>query len=182
MRLVAGVLLVAAALAVAAGQAISDRGEPLSVSHAFSIDGRRFVVEGPSRAGRSLVERELARQGIDVGAMPDDLGSAVGSAAVEPLREEPGDDAAPPLPGGFEAEHVLRLQSATGPFEIVFGRVARAHRDILRRLQSAGWECREVEARTTFGAIAQITGRKEASVVFLDKAEGRFLAIRRPAR
>ncbi len=182
MRRAIGLLIIPAALAVATGPAMSGRGEALSRSRAFSLDGRRFVVEGPSRNSQSLVAGELARRGIDAGKMTDDLRSATGSAPVEPLREEPMDHERPPLPCGLEAEHVLRLESAAGPVEIAFGRVGGPQGDILRRLRAAGWECREADARDASAAIARMTGRKEASIVLLDKAEGRFLAIRRAVR
>ncbi len=184
MRLKTGLLILPALLAAAAGQALSGRGAaiPAPASRAFSIDGRRFMVEGPSPDGVSLVERELARRGIDADAIPAGLRAASGAATVEPLREEPGDADDLRLPGGLEAEHVLRLQSTTGPVEIALGRVDRAPENIVRQLRSAGWDCREVDAQGPPGTIARMTGRKEASIVLLDKTARRFLAIRRPAR
>ncbi len=182
MRLAIGLLIIPAALAVATGPAMSGRGEAPSGSRAFSLDGRRFVVEGPSRGSQSLVASELIRRGFDVGRMTDDLRSAIGPAPVEPLREESVDHVDPPLPCGLEAEHVLRLESTAGPVEIAFGRVGGPPGDILRRLRVAGWECRETDARDASAAVARMTGRKEASIVLLDKAEGRFLAIRRAVR
>ncbi len=115
-------------------------------------------------------------------SIPENLRAVAGFAAVEPLREEPEETGAPRLPGGLEPDHVLRLQSGTGPVEITFGRVDRAEKDILRRLRSAGWECRNMDAHGAPGAIAQYTGRKEATIVFLEKNAGRFLSIRRPVR
>ncbi len=184
MRVATSLLLLPALLAAAAGQALSGRREalPAPASRVFSIDGRRFVVEEPSPDGSSFVERELARRGIETGAIPAGLRAAAGAATLEPLREEPGDVDNLRLPGGFEAEHVLRLQSTTGPVEIAFGRMDRAPEDIIRQLRSAGWDCRDVDAHSPPSTIARMTGRKEASIVLLDKTARRFLAIRRPAR
>ncbi len=184
MKVATGLLLLPALLAAAAGHAISGRGEafPAPAARAFSIDGRRFAVGCPSPDSFSLVERDLARRGIDAGAIPGGLRDAIGAATVEPLREEPGDADDIRLPGGFEAEHVLRLQSTTGPIEIAFGRVARAPENIVRQLRSAGWDCREADADGPLNTIARVTGRKEASIVLLDKTARRFLAVRRPPR
>jgi len=183
MRLAIGLLLVPAALAAVAGQALSNRGgEALTGSRAFSIDGRRFVLEPSSGTDSSLVERELKRRGIDTVPISESLRTVIGASAKELLREEPEEAATPRLPAGLEADHVLKLQTVSGPVEITFGRVDRAEKDLLRRLRSAGWECRDVDAHGAPSAIAQLTGRKEATLVLLEKDEGRFLSIRRPVR
>lgn len=183
MRLAIALVLVPAALAAAAGQALSNRGgETLAGSRAFSIDGRRFFLELPSGNCTSLVERELKRRGIDTVPISESLRTVVGTGAIELLREEPEETATPRLPTGLEPDHVLRLQTVSGPVEITFGRVDCAEKDLLRRLRSAGWECRDVDAHGAPSAIAQLTGRKEATLVLLERVEGRFLSIRRPVR
>ncbi len=183
MRAAIGLLLVPAALAAAVGQALSGLdGEGFPSSRVFSIDGIRFSPGGPSGNSLSVVERELAKRGIDTVPVSASLRSAVDPGAVEPLREEPETIDAPPLPGGLKPEHFLRLQTATGPVELAFGHMDRARGDILRRLRADGWECKELDAHGAPGTIAQLSGRKEASVVLLEEAEGRFLSIRRPVR
>ncbi len=184
MRLARGLLLVPAVLAAAVGPALSGRaGGPLASSRAFTIDARTYLVGDPSEDGLSRIERELARRGIDPRPLEGDLRSVVGAETVEPLREGAEEVDGPRLPGGLEPEHVLRLQSGTGPVEITFGRLAPAQKDVLlRRLRSDGWKCAGIDAPAAPGAIAQLTGRKETTVVLLDTTEGRFLSIRRPAR
>ncbi len=183
MKLAKHVILVSGALAVAVVPALSERGhDAVSASRAFSIDGRRFLVQEAAGDVCSLVERELARRGIDTHGLSEHLASAVESRAVEPLREEQGVGAESAPPGGLESEHALRLETATGLVEIFFGHVAGTDKDIPRRFRSIGWECTETGTQGTPGMIAQLTTRKEASFVFLDKNQGRFLAIRRPVR
>lgn len=145
-------LAVAAVVAPVVGRALSDRGgAPFTQTRAFTIDGRRFRLESPGVDGLALVERELARNA----------------------------KAGPDLPRGLDAEHVLRLETETGPVEIAVGRMVRTDKDLLARLRSSGWACREPAAR---GAVAHLTKDREASFVVLEKDQGRFLAIRRVAR
>ncbi len=183
MKVAKYVIPAVGAVALVVGQALSDRGSgAVSGSRAFSIDARRFIVQDAGDSSGSFVERELARMGIDTHDFSKRLASTPESRTVEPLREEPGgrDDSA--HTGGLEPEHVLRLETPTGPVEISFGHVARGKKDFLRRLRSSGWECTETDAHGIPGTIAQLTTRKESSFVILEKTEGRFLAIRRPLR
>ncbi len=183
MRRVKCLILILAILALVAGRALSDRsGETVSGTRAFAIDGRRFLVEDPDGDAFTLIERELAKRGIDTRRTSENLASVLHSRPVEQLREEPVEKGAPSLPRGLEQEHVLRLETATGPVEIAFGRVVCAEKDIIARLRSSGWDCRESDTPGVPGAVAQLTKGKETSFVFLEKDERRFLAIRRPVR
>lgn len=183
MRRVTCLILILAVLALVAGRALSDRnGETVSGTRAFAIDGRRFMVEDPAGDSFSLVERELAKRGIDTLRSSENLASVLDSRSVEQLREAPAEKGASPLPRGLEQEHVLRLETATGPVDIAFGRVVCAEKDIIGRLRSSGWECVESGTHGAPGAVAQLTKGKETSFVFLEKDERRFLAIRRPVR
>ena len=183
MKLVKCLILVLVVLALVVSRALSDRsGETVSGTRAFAIDGRRFLVEDPAADGLPLIERELAKRGIDTLRSSENLASVLDSRSVEPLREEPAEKRTPPLPRGLEQEHVLRLETATGPVEIAFGRVRCAEKDIIGRLRSSGWECRETDTHGAPGTIAQLTKGMETSFVILEKNEKRFLAIRRPVR
>lgn len=183
MRFVKWLALILVVLALVVGRALSDRGvEAVSGTRAFAIDGRTFLVEDPAVDGFSLVERELAKRGIDTLHSSENLASVLDAQSVEPLREEPAKKIAPPLPRGLEPDHVLSLETVTGPVEIAFGRVVCGQKDILGRLRSSGWECRESDTRGSPGAIAQLTKRKEAFFVLLERNEARFLAIRRAVR
>lgn len=176
-------ILVLAALCLAAGQALSERGhEPATGTRAFSIDGKRFVVEETGADNRRVFERELARRGIDEPQLPRDVASVLELRTIEPLREALPAAPASLLPEGLAPDHVLRLETATGPVEVAFGRLARRDREILGRLDSRGWTCTETDAREGVRAVASRTKGKEASVVLLDRSEGRFLAIRRTVR
>jgi len=183
MRAVKSLILILLVLALVVGRALSYRGsESASVTRAFAIDGRRFLVEDPARDGFSLVERELAKRGIDMLPISTNLASALDTRSMAPLREEPAEVRGLPLPGGLEPDHVLRLETMAGPVDIAFGRVACKEKDLLERLRSSGWECRESGTHGAPGAIAQLTTRKEASFVLLEEDESRFLAIRRAVR
>lgn len=183
MRFAKYPILVLGALVFAAGQALSERGrDAVSPSRAFSIDGKRFLVGEATAANRSVVDDELARRGIDPTRLARDVASVLGPGTVEPLREAPPPAPASPLPVGLTPDHVLRLETATGPVEIAFGRTARGDKDVLGQLRSRGWVCTETDLRRGVGAIAQLTRGKEASLVLFEKTEGRFLAVRRPSR
>lgn len=183
MKAVKSLVLILVVLALVVGRALSDHGrESVSGTRAFAIDGRKFLVEDPARDGFPLVERELAKRGIETLPMLTNLASALDTRVVAPLREEPDKARALPLPDGLEPEHVLTLETMTGPVEIAFGRVVCTERDLLGRLRSAGWECRESGTLGAPGAIAQLTKRKDASFVLLEKDGRRFLTIRRAVR
>lgn len=183
MRRVGYLVIILVVLALLAGRALSDRGgEVISGTRAFAIDGTRFLVDDSANDGFSLVERELAKKGIDTHGVSKELASVLDSRSVEPLREEPAKKNALPHPRGLAPDHVLRLETPTGPVEITFGRVVCEEKNILTRLRSSGWECRDADAQGAPGAIAQITNGKETSFVLLEKNERRFLAIRRALR
>lgn len=183
MRRAGGLILILVVLVLLVGRALPDRsGEAASGTRAFAIDGRKFRVEDPAGDSTPLLERELAKSGIDTLRVSEDLASVIDSGSVEPLREEPVEESSFQLPRGLQRDHVLRLDAETGPVEIAFGRMDCAEKDIIGRLRSAGWECRESDTRGTAGTIAQITKEKEASFVLLDKDDNRFLAIRRAVR
>jgi len=183
MRAVRFLLLVLVVVALVVGRALSDRGrEPVSATRAFAIDGRKFLIGDPARDGFRLLERELAKCGIDALPISPNLASALDSRSMAPLREEPAEARAIPLPRGLEPDHILTLETTTGPVDIAFGRVSGTETDLLGQLRSAGWECRESDTHGAPGAIAQLTNRKDASLVLLEKNEKRFLAIRRAVR
>lgn len=183
MRAVKSLILILLVLALVVGRALSDRGrESVSATRAFAIDGRKFLVQDPNCDGISLVEQELAKRGIDTLPISTNLASTVDSRSTAPLREEPTEVRALPLPGGLEPDHILRLETMAGPVEIAFGRLVCKEKDLLGRLRSSGWKCRESGTYGAPGAIAQLTTRKEASFVLLEKNESRFLAIRRAVR
>lgn len=183
MRILKCLVILLAVLALIVGRALSDRGaDSISGTRAFAIDGRHFLAEDPAGDGPSLVERQLAMRGIDALPISQNLASALDFRSVEALREEPAEKGAAPLPRGLEPDHFLRLETVAGPVEIAFGRMVCGEKDIFGRLRSSGWECRESDTHGTSGAIAQLTTRKEASFVLLEKNERRFLAIRRPVR
>ncbi len=73
----------------------------------------------------------------------------------------------------------MRLETGAGPVEIAFGRLEGQGTHVLERLRAAGWKCDETDARGASVAIARIISRKEASIVILQKTEGRFLSVRR---
>ena len=176
---VAIALVAFAILAPVVGRALPDGCWTVPGSRAFTIDGRTFRVKDPAAYGMSLIERELARRGI--GALPASTGPihALDSRPAEALDEEPATESAPAVPRGLEPDHVLRLETGTGPVDIVVGRVACEEKELLGRLGSSGWECRDSGMP---GAIAHVTNDKEAFFVVLEKGKRRFLAIRRAAR
>ncbi len=181
MRLARYLIIALGTLALAAGPAISDRGRKTGAeSRAFSIDGRRFLLEEAADDSRAPIERELSRMGVDPLRLSQHLASVVDVRTVTPLREEPCAADRSSFPAGLNPEHVLKLESDTGTVEIAFGRLPRGRQDFLRQLRSSGWECTESDSHGISGLVAQLTTRKESRFVFLEKGEGRFLAIRRP--
>lgn len=177
---IAVTLVVFAILAPVVGRALPDSGRgTFPGSRAFTIDGRTFRVKDPAAFGMSLIERELARRGI--GALPASTGPipALDSRPAEALDEEPARKSAPAVPRGLEPDHVMRLETGAGPVDIVVGRVVCEEKDLMGRLRSSGWECRDSGIP---GAIAHVTKDKEASFVVLEKSKRRFLVIRRAAR
>ncbi len=183
MRPITFLLLIPAALTLVVGRALSDRdGDAASSTTAFAIDGRTFRVEEPAGDELSLVARELKTRGIDTRDISDHLSSVIRSGPVEALSETAGKARPPILPRGLEPDHFLRLESGTGPVDIAFGRVACGEKDLVTRLGSSGWTIRETGINGASGIVAQLTKGKETSFVLLEKAEGRFLAIRRAVR
>ncbi|MGE5189686.1 MAG: hypothetical protein ACM3NF_06485 [Gemmatimonadota bacterium] len=174
------VLVLFVVLAPVVGRALWVGGaDAHSETRKFTIDGKAFRVSDPAVDGLSQLQGELERRGIDALPGSTDPLSLLDSRCPEALAEEPAEKAPAPLPRGLEADHAIRMETGTGPVEIVVGRLVGTNQDVLGRLRSSGWECRESGAP---GAIAHFTKGREASFVVLEENGRRFLAIRRPAR
>ena len=133
-----------------------------SETHSVSIDGRRFV--------------SAARPGDDEFQVPDPFFG-------QRLREDGEDCVTPPLrlPAGVRAEHTLRMETASGPVTLAFGRIETAPATLLNRLKSAGWVGPATGPAERIARLATITTGKETRVVLLDEKERRFLLVLRLA-
>jgi len=151
----------------------------LSSTKAFSIDGRRFLLEESAGDDFSLIRRMLRRQGLDV---PIENGPSPGHPAFnDGLREEAGKISPPPfsLPPGFRFEHTLRLESGFAPVDIASGRIEVSGALARNRMSADGWESIAQDVLPSPTTVSRKINGRETLLVFLDETEGRFLLFRR---
>ena len=128
----------------------------LSSTKSFSIDGKKFLVE----------KRGDGRQPDSVFA--DSLKEAGRATTSNPIS----------IPQGLRVEHSLRMESESGPVDVVFGAMETRSPGIRHNMSSSGWECIEPGAGRT--ALATMKKERETTIVLLEEKEGKFLLLRRP--
>lgn len=151
-----------------------------------TIDGRSFLPGGTSQDDFSPVRREFEKFGVEV---PPDFGVPAGAGQDHPAFRTrlvgaggPPSGATPSLPQGLTAEHSLRLESPTGPVDLVLGRMDGRGSSIRNRLVTDGWEGPVQGESTGSPWLLERRNGKETTVVCLDEAEGTFLLFREAGR
>ncbi len=173
-----GAILLLPVLAAMPKISVSGR-KPLSSTKAFSIDGRRFLLEESAGDDLSLLRRMLRHQGLDfpISGAP----SPEHPAFTDALREEAGKIPDPPLslPPGFRSEHTLRLDSGNAPVDIASGRIEISGTLARNRMSASGWESIAQDVLPSATTVSRKIKGRETLLVFLDETEGRFLLFRR---
>ena len=151
-----------------------------------TIDGSSFLPGDPARDDFSTVRREFEKFGVEA---PPEFGDPEGGRREHPafrnrlvgVEASPSGDT-PALPRGLIAEHTLRLESPTGPVDLVLGRINGQGASMRNRLADDGWEYPGQGEATGPPWLLEKRNGKETAVVFLDEAEGTFLLFRETGR
>jgi len=145
---------------------------------AFSIDGKRFLLEKTASSNLSLLREELLKQGIDVPLGKDE--SIPSNPSINGIaREEETTSPLPslPLPEGLRAEHMLRTESGRVRTDIVFGIMEAPGKSLRNWLSSSGWDCLKSGLDQGVSFVATLKKGRETFVVFLEEKERRFLLL-----
>ncbi|MBI5419157.1 MAG: hypothetical protein HZA60_03615 [Deltaproteobacteria bacterium] len=177
MRYLGATILVIGLAALPALSA-QTRAKILSSTKAFSIDGKRFLLETSAGDDLSLISRELKKQGLDI--QFDGPPSPLDSRFVDILREngEPGPLPPLPLPHGLKAEHVMRMETSSGPIDLAFGTSDVPARTALDRLRASSWECVRADHGKGPAFMASMKKGRETFIVLLEEKERDFLFLR----
>lgn len=174
--------LVAAALllSILALPGSSDsRQRMVSSTKAVLIDGKRFHVENSVEEDSSLIRRELSRRGLNlpVPGVPQSATPYLTGA----LQEDHGTTSSPsiPIPEGLHAEHVVRMESDSGPVDLAVGFMEVHGRSVRAQLPSSGWKVIEDVHDHDQPAVATMKKGRETFIVFLEEKKGKFLLVRK---
>jgi hypothetical protein len=176
-------LAAAALLLFSALPAIPEqRQKILSSTRTFFIDGQRYLVEKSTGGDLSLIRRQLARQGWDLPVPFSGDIRQENSFYADSLRME-GNAAAPqpslPIPVGLHAEHILRMESDSGPLDLAAGSMNANLPFVRTRMRESGWIFNEAgQDRERLSLATQKKGR-ETFLVLLDEKKRKFLLARR---
>lgn len=180
MRIVRG-LGAAALLLLTSLPAIPDqRQKILSSTRSCFIDGQRYRVEKSAGGDLDLVRRQLARQGW---SLPDSVSGNPGP--IHPIHTDSlavEGDAAPPslsIPDGLHAEHILRMESVSGPLDLAAGSIKAALPFVQYRMRDCGWIFIETDQGRETLSLATLKKGRETFLVLLDEKERKFLFVRR---
>ena len=177
------VACVTALLLVAFSPVLGDSRRPVpSPTGRVTIDGRSFLPGGTGQDDFSPVRREFGKFGVEV---PPDSGVPADHPAFRSRLVGVGGPPSgenPSLPQGLTAEHTLRLESPTGPVDLVLGRMHGRGSSIRNRLVADGWEGPGQGEATGSPWLLEKRNGKETTVVCLDEAEGTFLLFREAGR
>jgi hypothetical protein len=160
--------------------ALSEKSRNIdSLTGAFVIDGKRYLLEKSAGNDASLIHGELLRRGIDVPLRS--LDQPTGSSIPGVLREEvrPGSIPDISMPPGLIAHHSMIMESETGPIAIAMGVTDPRGAKTRDRLAANGWECLLPANGREQVAIATLKKGKETFIVFLEEKKGKFLFVRK---
>lgn len=155
------------------------RQSMVSSTKAVIIDGKRFHVETSVGDDSSLIRRELSRRGLDL-PVPGVPQSSTPYFA-DALQEDNGTTSSPsiPVPQGLHAEHVVRMESNSGPVDLAVGFMEAHGRSVRAHLASSGWKIIEDGHGRDRPAVATMKTGRETFIVFLEEKKGRFLLVRK---
>lgn len=156
------------------------RQKLLSSTKTFLIDGQRYRVEKSAGGDLDLIRRQLAQRGWDLPApVTRDPGPA-NPIYSDSLRME--GDAAPhslAIPDGLHTEHILRMESASGPIDLVEGSMDAIPPPIHNRMRECGWTFIDAGQVRDPLSLAILNKGRETFLVLLDEKERKFLLVHR---
>lgn len=171
----AGLLLLSALPAMP-----EQRQKIFSSTKTFFIDGQRYRVEKSTGGDLDLIRRQLARQGWDLPASgPGDRRPATPFYS-DSLRMEI--NAAPPslsIPDGLHTEHILRMESESGPVDLAAGSMNATKLFVCNRMVERGWMFIEAGLAREPMTLATLKKGRETFLVLLDEKERTFLLVHR---
>ena len=159
-------------------------GSPITSS--VTIDGRTFRTEESGTDDLVLLQRVFEKFGVPP---PEDFNkpetpgvrpSIFSGRLVEVAAA--GSPKQPPVPRGLIPEHSLRLESGSGPVDLLFGKMDRGGASVRNRLAGEGWELAAPGDNPGRVQVLEKATGKEKAIVCLDEAEGAFLLIREGGR
>jgi hypothetical protein len=166
------------------------RGDSVGIgppsTSSVTIDGRTFRTEESGTDDLVLLQRVFEKFGVkppedfDTPETPGVRPSIYSgrlvevAAAVSPKQ--------PPVPRGLIPEHSLRLESGSGPVDLLFGKMDRRGASVRNRLAGEGWELAAPGDHPGRVQVLEKATGKEKAIVCLDEAEGAFLLVREGGR
>jgi hypothetical protein len=157
------------------------RRSMISITRAFIIDGRRYLAEKCEGGDMKLIQRQLSRRGIEI-SLPDSGGDRPSNPCLANALVEDGAASiltSLPVPEGLHAEHKLRMESDSGPLDIVTGPIKTDLPSIRSRMCDRGWIFVDASRSAQPILIATQKKEKETFLVLLDEKERKFLFVRR---
>jgi hypothetical protein len=154
------------------------RQKILSSTKMFFIDGQRYRSEKSAGGDLDLVRRHLSRQGWALPiSFPGDPGPPH-PVYSDSLRAE--GNAVPPslsIPDGLHTEHLLRMESDSGPLDLATGSMNALLPFVRSRMRECGWKITETGREQS--SLATLKKGRETFLVLLDEKERTFLLVRR---
>jgi hypothetical protein len=156
------------------------RQKILSTTKTFFIDGQRFHLEKSAGGDTDLIRRQLTRLGCELpDSVPGDRRSP--RPIYEDFLRTEG-NASPPsvaIPEGLHAEHLLRMESESGPLDLAAGSLNAIQPFVRNRMRERGWKFIESGRFRDPVSLATLKKGRETFLVLLDEKERKFLLVRR---
>lgn len=177
------VLCLAAALLAAGVLTVSALpyhvGKVISPTRSFALHGKWYFAGKPSKR-KSLIQRELSRQGFDLTRIPGDAPDP-GEGVPDPLFEIPSRKRFRPVffPAWFQVENSLQMESEDESIDITYGKNEAAKGSAREQLVAEGWTVVGMEGEASPFSMGTIRRGRETSIVFLEEKEGGCLFVRR---
>mgnify|MGYP006268597399 CR=1 FL=1 len=171
-------LLLAVLLFLVRGES-SGRGFP--AASRVIVDGRAFFVEESGNDDFHCLIRLYEKYGLSSPGDADPPESDRGRHGIFSARlgEAPSSPppALAPLPKGLVPEHSLRLESGSGPVDLLVGKMDPRGAAIRHRLVAEGWTLVAPGENPGRVWILERETGGERAIVCLDEAEGAFLLL-----
>jgi hypothetical protein len=154
------------------------RQKILSATRTFFIDGQRFQLEQSAGGDIDLIRRQLTRLGWE---LPDSVpGDRRPPHPIHADSLRTDGDASPPslaIPEGLHTEHLLRMESESGPIDLAAGTLSAIQPFIRNRMRERGWIFIESGRHRDPVSLATLKKGRELFLVLLDEKERKFLLV-----
>jgi len=146
-----------------------------------TVDGRSFLREESGIDDLTRLKKAFEKFGVE---LPEDFDLPPNRGVRDKifsdrLVEVPSSTSPPlpPIPHGLIPDHSLRLETGSGPVDLLFGKMARRGASIRNQLVAERWTLFATGGDTGRIRVLEKTTGKEKAIVCLDEAEGAFLLL-----